>query len=40
MEPCIFPLQNILTMVLARRVNNELGMEIVRNSLAVRKIRF
>ena len=40
MEPYIFPLQNILTMVLARRVNNELGMKIVRNSLAVRKIRF
>ena len=38
MEPCISPLQNILNMVLARRVNNELlGMKIVRDSLAMRK---
>ena len=30
-----FPLQNILNMILTRRVNNEVGMQIVRNSLAV-----
>ena len=30
-----FPLQNILNMILTRRVNNELGMQFVRNSLAV-----
>ena len=29
-----FPLQNILN-ILTRRVNNEVGMQIVRNSLAV-----
>ena len=41
MEPCISPLQNILNMVLARRVNNELlGMKIaVRKYLVSRQFR-